>query len=80
MPKLIAIKFKIKYFHLCGWYISDSNCIGRNFLFSFFDFEVVTDMVWVLVYANRKVNKGEFSEINEYKLYTKPGHYRQLQE
>lgn len=44
-----------------------------------FDFDIVTEMVQVLVYANGKKNKDEFSKIDEYKLRVKPGFYQRLQ-
>lgn len=44
-----------------------------------FDFELATEMVQVLVYANGKANMDEFPKLNRYMLRTKIGHYQQLQ-
>ena len=40
-----------------------------------FDFDIVTEMVQILVYANGVKNKNEFPQINEYKLHAKLGYY-----
>ncbi len=44
-----------------------------------FDFDITTEMVQVLVYANGKVNKGEFPKIEDYELHTKPGYFHKMQ-
>ena len=44
-----------------------------------FDFDITTEMVQVLVYANGKVNKGEFPELKDYMLCTKPGYFQKMQ-
>lgn len=44
-----------------------------------FDFDITTEMVQVLVYANGKVNKGEFPKIGDYELHTKPGYFQKMQ-
>ncbi len=43
-----------------------------------FDFELATEMVQILVYANGKVNMGEFPELNRYMLRTKSGYFQRL--
>ena len=43
-----------------------------------FDFDITTEMVQVLVYANGKVNKGEFPKIEDYMLCTKPGYMEKM--
>lgn len=52
----------------------DENCYYRQF-----DFDLATEMVQVLVYANGKVNIDEFPELNRYMLCTKAGYYQRLQ-
>lgn len=44
-----------------------------------FDFDITTEMVQVLVYANGKVNKDEFPELKGYMLCTKPGYFQKMQ-
>lgn len=52
----------------------DENCYYRQF-----DFDLATEMVQVLIYANGKANMGELPELNRYMLCTKPGYYQRLQ-
>ena len=52
----------------------DENCYYRQF-----DFDLATEMVQVLVYANGKANMSEFPDLKRYMLGTKPGYYQQLQ-
>lgn len=51
----------------------------ENFYYRQFDFDLSTEIVQVLVYANGKDNICEFPDLNRYKLCTKPGYYRQMQ-
>lgn len=51
-----------------------------NWYYRQFDFDIVTEMVQVLVYANGAKNKGEFPQIDEYKLRAKPGYCQRLEE
>lgn len=52
----------------------DDNCYYRQF-----NFDLATEMVQVLVYANGKTNMGEFPDLKRYMLCTKPGYYQRLQ-
>lgn len=52
----------------------DEDCYYRQF-----DFDIATEMVQVLVYANGKANKSEFPELKRYMLCTKPGYIQKLQ-
>lgn len=51
----------------------DENCYYRQF-----NFDLATEMVQVLVYANGKANMGEFPDLKRYMLCTKPGYYQRL--
>lgn len=52
----------------------DEDCYYRQF-----DFDIATEMVQVLVYANGKANKNEFPELKRYMLCTKPEYLYKLQ-
>ena len=52
----------------------DADCYYRQF-----DFDITTEMVQVLVYANGKTNMNEFPKLRDYMLCTKPGYFRKLQ-
>ena len=52
----------------------------ENWYYRQFNFDIVTEMVRVLVYASGAKNKDEFLQIDEYKLRTKPGYLQRLEE
>lgn len=52
----------------------DEDCYYRQF-----DFDIMTEMVQVLVYANGKTNKNEFPELRNYMLCTKPEYLQKIQ-
>lgn len=52
----------------------DEDCYYRQF-----DFDITTEMVQVLVYANGKANMSEFPELRDYMLRTKPGYFQRRQ-
>jgi len=51
----------------------------ENWYYRQFNFDIVTEMVQVLVYASGAKNKDEFPQIDEYKLRTKPGYLQRLE-
>lgn len=53
---------------------------NKDWYYRQFDYDIVTEMVQVLAYANGAENKGEFPQIDEYKLRAKPGYYQRLHE
>lgn len=55
-------------------------CEDQDWHYRKFDFDIVTEMVQILVYANGAKNKNEFPQINEYKLQAKPGYCQRLYE
>lgn len=52
----------------------------ENWYYRQFDFDIATEIVQVLVYANGAKNKDEFPQIDEYKLRAKPGYCQRLHE
>ena len=51
---------------------------NEDFYYRQFDFDITTERVQVLVYANGKVNKREFPELKDYMLCTKPGYMEKM--
>ena len=51
----------------------------EDYYYRQFDFDITTEMVQVLVYANGKANMSEFPELRDYMLCTKPGYFQKLQ-
>ena len=50
----------------------------KDWYYRKFSFDLATEMVQILVYANGKTNIDEFPKIDEYKLHVKPGYFHRI--